>query len=102
MAERLGDILVCDFEVKRNLYNECNIEIRKSVNDIHSFRCSEDQTLAEILKFDADLKIIDITLKRKDDNEFMVEEEANKDEFQFLMDSARASNTPKKRTENIV
>ena len=99
----LGDILVCDFEVKRNLYNECNIRIRKSVNDIYSFKCSEDQTLAEILEFDADLKIIEITLKRKDDNEFTVEDETNKkNEFQLLMDSARSSNAPKKRAESNV
>ena len=65
LTDMMGDILVCDFEVKRNLYNECKIEIRKSVNDIHSFNCSEDQILAEILEFDADLKIIDITLKCK-------------------------------------
>ena len=97
MTDTLGDILVCDFEVKRNLYNKWNIEIRISVNDIHSFKCSEDQTLAEILA----LKITDITLKRKDDNEFTAEEETNKkDGFQLLMDSARASNTPKKRAEN--
>ena len=44
LADILGDILVYDFGVKRNLYNECNIEIRKSMNDIHSFKCSEDQT----------------------------------------------------------
>ena len=34
LTDTLGDILVCDFEIRRNLYNECNIEIRKSVNDI--------------------------------------------------------------------
>ena len=73
------------------------------MNDIHSFKCSEDQTLAEILEFDADLKIIDITLKRNDDNKFTVEDETNKkDGFQVLIDSARASNTPKKRAENNV
>ena len=33
LAHMLSDILVCDFQVKRNLYNECNIEIRKSMND---------------------------------------------------------------------
>ena len=33
LAHMLSDILVCDFQVKRNLYNKCNIEIRKSMND---------------------------------------------------------------------
>ena len=33
LAHMLSDILVCDFQVKRNLYDECNIEIRKSMND---------------------------------------------------------------------
>ena len=33
------------------------------MNDIHSFKCTEDQTLAEILEFAADLKIIDIKVK---------------------------------------
>ena len=47
------------------------------------------------------MKITDITLKRKDDNESTAEEETNKkDGFQLLMDSARASNIPKKRAEN--
>ena len=27
---------------------------------MHSFKCSEDQTLAEVLEFGADLKIIDM------------------------------------------
>ena len=66
LTDMLGDILVCDFEVKRNLYSKCNIEIRKSMNDIHSFKCSEDQTLAGVLEFGTDLKITDITLKSKD------------------------------------
>ena len=30
------------------------------MNDIHSFKCSEDQTLAENLEFDADLKITEM------------------------------------------
>lgn len=65
---------------------------------IHTFKCSKDQTLAEVLEFESDLKIVDITLKYKDCNKFMVEEDTNKkDEFQLLMDSARASNTSKKR-----
>ena len=33
LAHMLSDILVCDFQIKRNLYDECNIEIGKSMND---------------------------------------------------------------------
>ena len=98
LTDMLGDILVYKFKVKSNSYNKYHIDIGKSMNDTHSFKCSKDQTLAEVLEFETDLKIVDITLKCKDCNKFMVEEDTNKkDEFQLLMDSARASNTPKKR-----
>ena len=33
----LDDTLVCDFELKRDLCNECNTEIRKPMNGIHSW-----------------------------------------------------------------
>lgn len=65
-SSTLGNVLELDFDVERSLYVDCNIEMRKAVDDINIFKCSDDQTL-EVLEFDDGLKIIEYLLTFKDE-----------------------------------
>ena len=85
-------------KVKFHGYGTAKIEIQQQPGDINLSTCELHQTLFDILDFNPALKVINITLAYKNDEndiDFVVAEK--KDELRLLMTSARELSAPTKK-----
>ena len=82
-----------------DVYDEYKIEVKTS-DSSEPFSCEPFQKISDILEFNNNFKIINISLNYKEtDAPPVATPKRKRDGFSYLMENARAMKTPKKKKE---
>ena len=79
-------------------YDTAKIEIQQQPDDMNPFTCELHQVLFDIIDFNPELKVINITLAyENDENDIEFEVAEKKDRLKLLMTSSRELSAPTKK-----